>query len=59
MGSNYLKQIHFELKGKKTNENLSFTIKNSQKKGDLLDVQRAFKLVHSYPFSDDFKVKVI
>jgi Co/Zn/Cd efflux system component len=57
IGSNHLKKLHFELNGKKTNEKLSLTIKNSENK-EKTEVKRAFELVHSYPINDDFKIKV-
>ena len=55
MGTNYLKQLQFELNGKNTNEKLCLTVKNTEKDENL---QRSFKLVHTYPFNDNFKVKV-
>jgi len=57
LNSNNFKQISFEVKGKSTNENLNLTIKNSSDKNNE-NVQRSFKLVHNYPFCDNFKVKV-
>ena len=58
LGSNHLKQLHFDLKGKSTNESLAFTIKNSVDKKNHENVQRSFKLVHNYPINDNLKVKV-
>lgn len=50
MASHHIKQLSFELSGKETNENLNLTVKNSGE-------QKSFKLVHNYPFNDNFKVK--
>jgi hypothetical protein len=55
LGTNFLKQLQVELNGKNTNEKLCLTVKNTQKDEN---VQRSYKLVHSYPFNDNFKVKV-
>ena len=57
------------MKGKETADNLSLTINNSVNKKEAHvvnshevkaqeNVQTSFKLVHNYPLSDNFKVKV-